>query len=54
MKNSIAQTDTLIIGGGVIGCSIAYELAKRGCKPLVIEKDALGSQATSAGAGMLG
>ncbi|MGZ4133555.1 MAG: glycine oxidase ThiO [Tumebacillaceae bacterium] len=54
MKNSIAQTDTLIIGGGVIGCSIAYELAKRGCKPLVIDKDALGSQATSAGAGMLG
>ncbi|MGZ6507130.1 MAG: glycine oxidase ThiO [Tumebacillaceae bacterium] len=54
MKNSIAQTDTLIIGGGVIGCSIAYELAKRGCKPLVIDKDVLGSQATSAGAGMLG
>lgn len=46
--------DTVIIGGGVIGCSIAYQLAKRGLRPLVIEKQTLGSQATQAGAGMLG
>jgi glycine oxidase len=44
----------LIIGGGVIGTAIAFELAKRGDKPLLIEKDTLGSQATCAGAGMLG
>ncbi|MGB8955065.1 MAG: FAD-dependent oxidoreductase, partial [Tumebacillaceae bacterium] len=50
----IPYADTLIIGGGLIGCAVAYELAKAGLKPLVIEKDTLGSQATRAGAGMLG
>jgi len=48
------QTDTLIVGGGVIGCALAYELAKAGVKTIVIDKDALGSQSTRAGAGMLG
>src|SRR6056297_579565 len=37
MKNS---ADVVIIGGGVQGCSIAYNLAKRGQKNIVIlEKD---------------
>lgn len=46
--------DICIVGGGVIGCSIAYYLAKKGLQPLVIEKNTLGSQSTQAGAGMLG
>lgn len=50
----IPHAETLIIGGGVIGCVIAYELAKAGQKALVIEKETLGSQSTRAGAGMLG
>ena len=50
----VPHAETLIIGGGVIGCVIAYELAKAGQKALVIEKETLGSQATRAGAGMLG
>lgn len=50
----IPHADTLIVGGGLIGCLIAYELAKAGQKPIVIEKDTLGSQSTRAGAGMLG
>lgn len=54
MISSYKYTDTLIVGGGVIGCSIAYELAKAGFKPLVLEKNTLGSQSTQAGAGMLG
>lgn len=29
----------IIIGGGVIGCNIAYELAERGIKALVLEKN---------------
>jgi len=34
--NKIA--DVVVIGGGVIGCSVAYHLAKRGAKVTVLEK----------------
>lgn len=33
--------DAIIIGGGVIGCSVAYHLSKVGMRTLVIEKDYL-------------
>ncbi|MBA4493202.1 glycine oxidase ThiO [Paenactinomyces guangxiensis] len=46
--------DVLIIGGGVIGCSIAYYLAKAGVKSIVLERDRIGAHASSAAAGMLG
>ena len=46
--------DIVIIGGGVIGCSIAYWLAKAGMKPLVLERDRLGSGASRATAGVVG
>ncbi|MCK5204883.1 MAG: FAD-binding oxidoreductase, partial [Desulfobacterales bacterium] len=32
------KSDIVIIGGGVMGCAIAYNLAKEGLKPVVIEK----------------
>ena len=44
--------DAVIIGGGVVGCSIAYQLAKRGVKDvLVLERDAVGAGTTSKAAG---
>lgn len=44
--------DVVIIGGGVIGTSIAYHLANMGCHNVVIlEKDYLGSGSTSKCAG---
>ena len=46
--------DVVIIGGGVIGCSIAYWLAKAGIKPLVLERDRLGGGASRATAGVVG
>ncbi|MGG4267195.1 glycine oxidase ThiO [Peribacillus simplex] len=46
--------DAIIVGGGVIGGSIAFQLAKRGKKVLLLEKDRMASKASSAAAGMLG
>jgi sarcosine oxidase subunit beta len=44
--------DVVIIGGGVIGCSIAYHLAKRGCTDVVLlERNTLGSGSTERSAG---
>ncbi|MBQ7796768.1 MAG: NAD(P)/FAD-dependent oxidoreductase [Lachnospiraceae bacterium] len=34
-----AKSDVLIIGGGVIGCSIARELSKYQCRTILLEKD---------------
>lgn len=47
------HTEVLIIGGGVIGCSIAYELAKRGISNTIVERHRVASGATQAAAGML-
>jgi glycine/D-amino acid oxidase-like deaminating enzyme len=38
-----AQADVVIVGGGIVGCSAAYYLAKRGVSVAVIEKDVVGS-----------
>ncbi|MCE9607636.1 MAG: glycine oxidase ThiO [Planctomycetia bacterium] len=45
--------DTLIIGGGAIGLSLAYELARRGEKVRVIERGLLGRESSWAGAGIV-
>ncbi|MFS0635410.1 glycine oxidase ThiO [Mesobacillus foraminis] len=46
--------DAAIIGGGIIGCSIAYYLAKENLKVGLFESGELGGKTTSAAAGMLG
>jgi glycine oxidase len=46
-------TDVLIIGGGVIGTAIAYNLRTRGIDVSVLERGEVGSQASSAAAGLL-
>src|SRR5438093_5835732 len=44
--------DFVIIGGGIVGCSVAYHLAKRGAKNIVVvEQATLGSGSTSKAAG---
>jgi glycine oxidase len=45
--------DTVIIGGGAIGCAIAWELARRGALVTVIERGTPGREATWAAGGML-
>jgi len=45
--------DVVIIGGGVIGFSIAYNLVKEGVDCLVIEADAIGAKASGKADGMI-
>src|ERR1700680_3631069 len=45
--------DCLIVGGGVIGLSLAYELAGHGATVRVLERGAAGREASWAGAGIL-
>lgn len=47
------SADVVIIGGGVIGCAVAYELGKRGMSVIVVEQSEIGMQASSAATGML-
>jgi sarcosine oxidase subunit beta len=43
--------DAIVIGGGLHGCSAALQLAMRGLKPLVVEKDHVGRHASGVNAG---
>ena len=45
------RADVVIIGGGVMGCGIAYYLAKEGLKPVVIEKSDIGGEASGSNGG---
>lgn len=45
------KADVVIIGGGVMGCAIAYNLAREGLKPVVIEKSDIGGEASGANGG---
>lgn len=46
-------TDVVIVGGGVIGCAIAYFLRKLGVTVTVLERGEIGAEASSAAAGLL-
>ena len=46
--------DVAIIGGGVIGSSVAHFLAERGHKVAIVEKQSIASEASKAAAGLLG
>ena len=46
-------TDAIVIGGGVIGCSIGYHLAKAGVTATILERGELGMAASNAASGIL-
>jgi glycine oxidase len=50
---SEARADVAVVGGGLIGCALAAELAGRGRSVIVIERAEPGAEASGAAAGML-
>lgn len=47
------QYDVLIIGAGIVGCSIAYYLTHAGFRVALVDKGGVAEEATAAGAGLL-
>jgi sarcosine oxidase subunit beta len=47
----VETADAVIAGGGVVGCSLAYQLARRGLDVVLLEREELGSQSTARCAG---
>src|SRR5882672_10001489 len=49
------QARIVIVGGGIIGCSVAYHLTQRDCRDvLLLEQGEIGGGATSFAAGLVG
>jgi glycine oxidase len=49
----LPEASIAVVGGGLIGMSIAWELARAGWRVVVFEKNLVGGEASWAGAGML-
>jgi glycine oxidase len=45
--------DVVVVGGGVVGLSLAWELAQRGARVRIVERGDFGQEASWAGAGIL-
>ena len=54
MQNLPSSAKVVIIGGGIIGCSTAYHLAKRGVEVVLLERKKLTSGTTFHAAGLVG
>jgi glycine oxidase len=50
MKTS---SDVVVIGGGIVGCSIAYHLAQQGASVTIVERDSIANQASGFSGGLL-
>src|SRR6185295_13030827 len=46
-------SDIIVVGAGIIGCAVAYELARRGASVQLVDERPVGMGATQASAGVL-
>ena len=49
----VSGNHVIVIGGGVIGCSIAYYLAEAGVRVTIVERGKIGGAASGVAAGMV-
>lgn len=52
-REGTATRPVVVVGGGVIGCAVAWRLAHGGARVTLLERDRPGEHASSAAAGML-
>src|ERR1700688_3188464 len=45
------SAECVIVGGGVVGCSLPYHLARSGVRPLLLERGDFGAGSTARNAG---
>jgi glycine oxidase len=53
MTEQIEKADAVVIGGGVIGCAVAWRLGQAGMRAFVVERGKVGGEASHAAGGML-
>jgi len=51
--SAAGTAEVLIVGGGVVGCSVAWSLAREGLDVRLLERGAIAGEASGAAAGML-
>src|SRR5450759_4261942 len=51
MADLPGSAECVIVGGGVVGCSLAYHLARDGMRPLLLERGEFGAGSTARCAG---
>lgn len=49
----VRMPHVVVVGAGIVGCAVAYELARRGAKVQVVDRRDVGAGATQASAGVL-
>lgn len=53
MSSEHKAVEIAIVGGGIIGCTLAYELARKGISVTLVERGAIGGEASWASAGII-
>ncbi|MDX6424291.1 MAG: hypothetical protein QOI67_1762, partial [Gaiellaceae bacterium] len=50
-QRPLDSADVVVVGGGVVGCALTYQLARRGVDVALVERDELGVHSTGRNAG---